>query len=114
MILGEYPEYNNEEFHTYVINAFKKAVSLEREWSNEVLAGVSGITPDEMETYVKYRANKMAGMLGLAPIYPNVEGNPVRWVRAYEDNLNGTKTDFFEGRVKDYKKVSDVNGFDDL
>lgn len=114
MILAEHPEENTEELINYTVNSLKHAVELETDWSKEVLANVTGITLSEMEGYVRYRANKMASMLGLKPIYPGYSDNPMRWIKAYEDNLNGTKTDFFEEREKNYKKVSDNNGFDEL
>lgn len=112
--LAENPEHNNEEFIEWVYSAFKQSVELEIEWSTYVLQNVSGIDMEEMKGYVKYRANKMLRMMGLSEIYPDHVDNPMKWIRAYVDNFDGTKTDFFEQTSRQYSKTSDLNGFDDL
>ena len=112
--LAENPEYNNEEFINWVYDTFTTSVELEIEWSSYVLADVEGIDLHEMAGYVKYRANKMLRMMGLSEVYPDHVDNPMRWIRAYVDNFDGTKTDFFEQTSRQYTKTSDLNGFDDL
>ena len=112
--LAENPAYNNEAFVQWVYAHFEKSVSLEIEWSEYVLAEVEGIDLDEMQGYVKYRANKMLRMMGLYDKYPDYVENPMRWIRAYVDNFDGTKTDFFEQKARNYTKTSDLNGFDEL
>lgn len=112
--LEENPEYNKEEFIDWIYDHFKKSVELEIEWSSYVLVDVEGIDLDEMAGYIKYRANKMLRMMGLNEIYPEHVDNPMKWIRAYVDNFDGTKTDFFEQKSRQYTKTSDLNGFDDL
>ncbi|MFP7170946.1 ribonucleotide-diphosphate reductase subunit beta [Terribacillus sp. 7520-G] len=112
--LAENPEYNNEEFIEWVYDQFRHSVEQETRWSRYVLDGIDGINLDDMEGYVKYRANKMLRMLGLSEIYEGYEKNPMKWIRAYTDNFNGTKSDFFEQKSRQYTKTSDLNGFDDL
>jgi ribonucleoside-diphosphate reductase beta chain len=112
--LAENPEYNTPEFNDWVYDSFKTSVELEIEWSNYVLADVEGIDLNEMAGYIKYRANKMLRMMGLSEIYPDHVDNPMKWIRAYVDNFDGTKTDFFEQKSRQYTKTSDLNGFDDL
>src|SRR5690625_1274321 len=112
--LAENPEYNTEEFANWVYTHFQKSVELEIEWSHYVLQDVEGIDLGEMAGYVKYRANKMLRMMGLNEIYPDYVDNPMKWIRAYVDNFDGTKTDFFEQKSRQYTKISDLNGFDDL
>ncbi|WP_087973736.1 ribonucleotide-diphosphate reductase subunit beta [Oceanobacillus rekensis] len=112
--LAENPEYNTEEFTSWVYAHFQESVDLEIEWSNYVLENVEGIDLDEMSGYIKYRANKMLRMMGLSEIYPEHVDNPMKWIRAYVDNFDGTKTDFFEQKSRQYTKTSDMNGFDDL
>lgn len=112
--LAENPEYNNEELIEWVYKSFKQSVDLEIEWSTYVLKDVKGIDLFEMAGYVKYRANKMLRMMGLSEIYPKHVENPMKWIRAYVDNFDGTKTDFFEQKSRQYTKTSDLNGFDDL
>lgn len=112
--LAENPELNMEEFSEWVYDQFRHSVEQETKWSRYVLAGIDGIDLIEMEGYVKYRANKMLRMLGLSEIYPEHIENPMKWIRAYVDNFDGNKTDFFEQKSRQYTKTSDLNGFDDL
>ncbi|OAM87336.1 ribonucleotide-diphosphate reductase subunit beta [Termitidicoccus mucosus] len=113
-ILGENPELQTDALIDYTHAAFRHAVELESEWSEEVLTGIDGIDVAEMVGYVKYRANKMLGMLGIPEMYPEFGDNTMPWIRAYADNFTQTKTDFFEMRNASYKKTNQDNGFDDL
>lgn len=113
--LSENPELNNEELIGWVYEQFKESVELEIEWSEYVLADIEGIEIEEMHGYIKYRANKMLRLIGLNEIYPEYVENPMKWIRAYADNIDGTKTDFFEQKSRQYVKVNAIdNGFDDL
>ncbi|MGN7385759.1 ribonucleotide-diphosphate reductase subunit beta [Sporosarcina sp. SAFN-015] len=112
--LAENPEYNTEAFTEWIYDQFRHSVEQEIIWSRYVLGEIDGIDLDEMTGYVKYRANKMLRMLGLSEIYPEFTDNPMRWIRAYVDNFDDTKTDFFEQTSRQYVKTSDLNGFDDL
>ena len=112
--LEENPEYNTEEFTSWVYEQFEHSVEQEMIWSRYVLSGIGGINLEEMEGYIKYRANKMLRMLGLSEIYPEFTDNPMKWIRAYVDSFDDTKTDFFEQTSRQYVKTSDLNGFDDL
>ncbi|TFJ92948.1 ribonucleotide-diphosphate reductase subunit beta [Lentibacillus salicampi] len=112
--LAENPDLNTAEFTDWVYSRFSESVDLEIEWSQYVLADIDGIDLDEMAGYIKYRANKMLRMMGLSEIYPEHTENPMKWIRAYADNFDGTKTDFFEQKSRQYTKTSDLNGFDDL
>ena len=103
-----------KQFINWVYDSFKQSVELEIEWSTYVLAKVDGIDLMEMAGYIKYRANKMLRMMGLSEIYEEYVENPMKWIRAYVDNFDGTKTDFFEQTSRQYTKTSDLNGFDDL
>lgn len=113
--LSENPELNNEKMISWVYDQFKESVDLEIEWSNYVLKDIEGIDLDDMQGYIKYRANKMLRLIGLNEIYPEYVENPMKWIRAYADNIDGTKTDFFEQKSRQYVKVNAIdNGFDDL
>jgi ribonucleoside-diphosphate reductase beta chain len=113
-IIGENAELQSNELTDYVHQAFEHAIRLETEWSAEVLDGIEGIDVDEMIQYVKYRANKMSGMLGIEKLYTDASDNVMPWIKAYADNFTETKTDFFEMRNASYKKTNSDNGFDDL
>ena len=112
--LSEYPEYNEADFIEWVYDTFKDAVEKEIQWSTHVLSDIDGIDVEEMKGYIKYRANKMLRMMGLQDIFPNLSENPMKWINAYVDNIDDTKTDFFEQKSRQYTKTSDLNGFDDL
>ncbi|MER2006601.1 MAG: ribonucleotide-diphosphate reductase subunit beta [Psychrobacillus sp.] len=113
--LAENPELNNDEFIGWVYEQFKESVQLEIEWSNYVLHDIDGIDIEDMQGYIKYRSNKMLRLIGLNEIYPEYVENPMKWIRAYADNIDGTKTDFFEQKSRQYVKVNAIdNGFDDL
>lgn len=112
--LAEHPEQNTEAFAEWVYASFQEAVELEIEWSHYVLDGVEGIDLEEMAGFIRYRANKMLRMIGLSDLYPQYTENPLKWIRAYVDSFDDTKTDFFEQKSRQYTKVSDLNGFDDL
>ena len=94
--LGENPAIHTDELISWVYEQFRESVDLEIEWSQFVLGKIDGIDLEEMAGYVKYRANKMLRLLGLEEIYPEYVENPMKWIRAYADNIDGTKTDFFE------------------
>ncbi|WP_018662649.1 ribonucleotide-diphosphate reductase subunit beta [Heyndrickxia acidiproducens] len=113
-VLAENPEYNTPAFTNWVYAHFKESVDLEIEWSKYVLHDVEGIDLEEMAGFIQYRANKMLRMIGLSELYPQHVKNPMKWIRAYADNFDGTKTDFFEQKSRSYTKVSDLNGFDEL
>lgn len=112
--LGENPALNTEERAGWVYEQYRKGVQNEIEWSRYLLEGIEGIDLVEMEGYIKYRANKMLRMLGLSDIYPEYTENPMKWIRAYVDNFDSTKTDFFEQKSRQYTKTSGLNHFDDL
>ncbi|MCW2000410.1 ribonucleoside-diphosphate reductase beta chain [Xanthomonas translucens] len=113
-IIGENQALQGDELTDYVHKAFEHAIDLETVWTAEVLDGIDGIDVDEMIRYVKYRANKMAGMLGIEKLYEGANDNVMPWIKAYADNFTETKTDFFEMRNASYKKTNSDNGFDDL
>lgn len=112
--LAENPELNTEELADWVYEQFQKSVELEIEWSTYVLSKIEGIDMHEMEGYIKYRGNKMLRMLGYDEIWEDYVDNPMKWITAYVDNFDETKTDFFEQRPRQYTKTNDLNGFDDL
>lgn len=112
--LSEYPELNTEGFASWVYEQFQHNVEMESTWIDYVLSEVEGIDTVEMKGYIRYRANKLLRMLGYSEIYEGYEENPMKWIRAYVDNFDGVKTDFFEQQSRQYGKVTEDNGFDDL
>lgn len=113
-ILGENPEYNTPEFTEKAYDIIRECTELEVDWSYYLLEGIDGIDTDEMADYIKYRANKVARVIGLENLYEDQITNPMPWIKSYVDNFNGVKTDFFEQRNRAYTKPTADNGFDDL
>lgn len=116
-ILNENPELNTPDLEEYSKATFKKAAELEIEWGKQIVGNkFEGITMDELEDYIKFYANIRHSQLGFKKhdIFPDApRQNPLRWIKAYEDVDSG-KTDFFEQKSRQYTKVNQENGFDDL
>lgn len=118
LLIQENPEAMKEfDFEGFAKNLFKETVELEIIWSRYALRTIEDIDLDEMSDYIKYRANKCLSMINIEPIYEGLEENPMVWINAYTnegETKGATKTDFFEQRPREYAKITDDNGFDDL
>ena len=113
-VLAENPEMHTHGLEQYILESFENAVDGELLLSEPLLRPLPGIDLAEFGEYVKYRANKMVGMLGLDELYDGVSQNSMPWIKAYVDNFDGVKTDFFEQKVRQYAKVGADDGFDDI
>lgn len=113
-LLKENPELDTPEMKQFVEEAFKEATDLEIKWFQYIIGDkLDGIDPEEMESYLKFMANKRVKQLGYDHIFPEHRTNTMRWIKAYED-VNAAKSDFFEQKSRQYAKVSSDNGFDEL
>ncbi|WP_203362544.1 ribonucleotide-diphosphate reductase subunit beta [Bacillus sp. REN10] len=113
-ILVEYPEYDTDELKQYGQDTIKKAAELEIEWGRHIIGHkIDGIQMNELESYIKFMANKRAEQLGFKVPFEGYRTNPMRWIVAYQEVDLG-KTDFFEQKSRAYTKTSEVNGFDEL
>lgn len=113
-LLAERPELDTDATRTFVTETFRQAAELEIQWGQYILGDrFPGIGPEELDAYIRFMANKRVRELGAEPPFPGYWKNPMRWILAYED-VNRGKQDFFEGKSRQYTKVSDVNGFDEL
>lgn len=114
-LLIDYPELNTPENMDYVYRTINRAVELETNWAHYTLKQVRGIDLNELSDYIKYIANKRLKLMGLDKAYDGVDVNCMPWIKPFSDEaLNATKTDFFEAKSRNYGKVGDDNGFDDL
>ncbi|MDV2685698.1 ribonucleotide-diphosphate reductase subunit beta [Alkalihalophilus lindianensis] len=110
----EHPELKTEEMECFVKEALIEATELELKWFKYIIGDqVEGVTPADMEAYLKFIANKRAKQLGYDHIFPQHRTNNLKWIKAYED-VNAAKSDFFEQKSRQYAKVSSDNGFDEL
>ena len=113
-LLAEYPALNTPETHEFVRETFRKAAELEIKWGEYIIGNkFDGISMSDLSDYIRFMANKRVNELGIDRPFDGYRRNPMRWIKAYEDT-NAGKTDFFENKVRQYTKVSDDNGFDDL
>ncbi|WP_257347521.1 ribonucleotide-diphosphate reductase subunit beta [Pseudalkalibacillus decolorationis] len=102
------------EANEFVEKTFMEAADLEIKWGNYILGDrFPGISSTELDAYIKFMANKRVNQLGGNRPYPDHRKNPMPWIKAYE-SINDGKSDFFEQKSRQYTKVSDDNGFDDL
>ncbi|OIU72463.1 ribonucleotide-diphosphate reductase subunit beta [Rossellomorea aquimaris] len=113
-ILEEYPSHQSDELMEFGRKTFLKAANLEIEWAQEIIGNeIDGLLMTELESYIKFMANKRAKQLGFVPPFEGYQTNPLKWIIAYQEVDLG-KTDFFEQKSRQYTKTTDVNGFDDL
>ncbi|WP_018924991.1 ribonucleotide-diphosphate reductase subunit beta [Salsuginibacillus kocurii] len=113
-LLRENPSLDTAENRQFVTDAFHEAALLEIKWGHHILGDrIEGISMEELDQYIKFMANKRAGQLGGEPPFPGYRSNPMKWIKAYED-VNAAKSDFFEQKSRQYAKVTDANGFDEL
>lgn len=113
-ILNEFPEYDTPEREAQVQEIFKEATRLECEWAKEVIGDkISGLDYQDIEDYVHFYANVRCNQMGYERPFEGYRKNPMKWIKAYEDVDLG-KTDFFENKSRQYVKVGEDNGFDDL
>lgn len=113
-LLAENPELDTPDNREFVRETFRQAAELEIAWGRHIIGDkFDGLTMDELDAYIRFMANKRVNELGIDRPFDGYRRNPLRWIKAFEDN-NAGKTDFFEARVTSYKKASADNGFDDL
>ncbi|WP_377887823.1 ribonucleotide-diphosphate reductase subunit beta [Alkalihalobacillus sp. R86527] len=113
-LFNEQPQLNTEENHRFITETFKKAAELEMKWGEEIIGNrFIGISQNELNDYIKFMTNKRVNQLGIERPFEGYRENPMRWIKAYAD-VNSGKSDFFEQKSRQYTKVSDDNGFDEL
>lgn len=62
---------------------------------------ISGMTPEDIQAYIRYIADWRLQQLGLSPIY-DIKEHPIPWL---EEILNGVEhANFFEARATEYSK----------
>ncbi|MFC4075550.1 ribonucleotide-diphosphate reductase subunit beta [Salinithrix halophila] len=113
-LLTENPELDNEANRRFVSETFRQAAALETRWGETIIGDrFDGISMDDLRSYIRFITNKRVREMGMEPPFEGYRKNPMRWIVAYED-VNKGKQDFFEGKSRQYTKVSVDNGFDEL
>ncbi|MFG6120566.1 ribonucleotide-diphosphate reductase subunit beta [Thalassobacillus sp. B23F22_16] len=112
--LKENPELDASHYRGFVEKTFREAAELEIKWGRYIIGdNFPGITMPELEDYIKFMANKRSRQLGAGKPFEGYDKNPLKWIRAYQEVDEG-KSDFFEQKSRQYTKVSEDNGFDEL
>ncbi len=100
-----------------IVEMFKKAVEQEIAWSNHIIGdSIVGITPQTIEQYTKFIANKRLKDIGMKPIYEGFDESPYKNLEKIADT-NGegnVKGNFFEANVSSYNQSTAVEGWDDI
>lgn len=115
-IVTQYSDVIDEkDFAQFTYDLFTEVVQTEQELSRSMFEDFPEMDMVELEMYVEWRANMLLRNLGLEEIFPT-KRNPMRWINVYDpENINSTKTDFFENKVDNYQKTDEEkNGWGEL
>lgn len=113
-IRKERPQFFNDD---EIYEMFRKATEQEIAWSNHIIGDQTlGITPQTIEQYTKFMANKRLKEIGLEPIYEGFNETPYKNLEKISDT-NGegnVKGNFFEANVSSYNQSTAVEGWDEI
>lgn len=115
-ILEQYSDVlDKKEVEKFAYEFFTQLVEYEKEYCEFLYKDYPRIDIEDVSKYIEFRANLILDLLHFDKIF-ETKKNPMSWIDAFDpDNLNNTKTDFFEGREKNYTRPNEVsNGWDDL
>jgi ribonucleoside-diphosphate reductase beta chain len=108
-IRKENPEMFTSELEADLRLMMQTAVEHEIEWGQYITANsIPGLSNEIIDSYIKYLSNERLKKIGLDLLYPEVVEHPMKWVENFS-NMNGMKTDFFEQKVTNYSKSSNLN-----
>jgi ribonucleoside-diphosphate reductase beta chain len=103
----DFPVFYVEEL---IFEMTKTAVEQEIQWSNHILGqSIPGINGETTDMYTKWLANDRMALLNIKPIYPDANENPYKHLERLQD-LDGDKSNFFEGTVINYTQSSGLSG----
>ncbi len=104
-IKEENPHLWTPEFQAYTIDKIQQAVELEIQYAEDCLPrGILGLTAPMFRDYVQHIADRRLERIGLKAIYRSK--NPFPWMSETIDL--GKEKNFFETRVTDYQKSSNL------
>jgi len=105
----ENPELFTPETVEELRNMMRTAAEHEIAWGQYITANkIAGLSNELIDKYIKYLANERLRKLDLEPLYPEIVEHPMKWVESFS-NMNAMKTDFFEQKVTNYTKSSNLN-----
>ena len=86
-----------------IVDCAKTVVDMEDKFIDLAfeMGPINGMTPKDIQSYIRYIADWRLGQLGLDPVY-NIKEHPIPWL---EEILNGVEhANFFEARSTEYSK----------
>ena len=99
--------------HDDAIKMIEEAVDIELTYGKYLAERfpILGITYPMIERTVKNYANERLRAIGLAPIYPVTDKTNLQKLVDKHTSFNTTKTNFFEGNVRNYTKAINFDDF---
>ena len=110
-LVDENPEIWTESFREELRQTMAEAITLEKQFIRDCLpVSALGLNSTDFETYIDYIADRRLTSCGLAPLNASVS-NPFPWLAEMMDIKK--ETNFFEGRVTEYRRGLDLAGVND-
>lgn len=106
-LLDEKPELNTLELRNQVTEACHLSVKLEFDFIDKAfeMGEVEGLKKEQLQNFIKARANEKMEELGYHAIYNDIDPNLLKQMEWFGHLTSGkTHQDFFAGRVTDYAK----------
>jgi len=100
-IVEENPAIWTDTFRDDLRQKIRRGVELEIQYAHDALPrGIVGLTPDSIESYLEYIADRRLERIGLEKLY-GVKKNPFPWMSEIMDTRK--EKNFFETRVTEYR-----------
>jgi ribonucleoside-diphosphate reductase beta chain len=110
-LVDENPDVWTPDFREDLRNTMREAVTLEKKFILDCLpVSAVGLTADEFTTYIDYIGDRRLEGVGLEPLNQPIE-NPLPWLSEMMEIKK--ETNFFEGRVTEYRRAVDIGGISD-
>ena len=100
-----------------IYEMFAKATEQEINWSNHIIGNrVMGITPETIEQYTKFMANKRLKEIGMQPLFEGFDSNPYKQLENIADTngAGSVKGNFFEANVSSYNQSTAIEGWEEI
>ena len=77
---------------------------------------VMGITPETIEQYTKFMANKRLKEIGMQPLFEGFDSNPYKQLENIADTngAGSVKGNFFEANVSSYNQSTAIEGWEEI
>ena len=110
-LVDENPEIWTESFREELRQTMAEAITLEKQFIRDCLpVAAVGLTADEFCSYIDFIADRRLVGVGLEPFHKDLT-NPLPWLSEMMEIKK--ETNFFEGRVTEYRRGLDLAGVND-